>query len=340
MSGAGCVWQQCQRLGSLDGQSRGFRSQRAATAADDISQSKPPTGELDGPLATSGDRYSIFLLLLLLLLFWLVLDVNLEMAIRLISMWSIMGCVFTAAVDQHSSSLRPESSWITTPISSSTVGVSDRSGASLADEWTESWKDAVTTVDPEGSAPATRLQLSSGRPSDRNRPLTSQVDGWDVVTAAPTSSTPTSTVDAVATPDYKTNFAVTKYSSVFDVDSLDASAENVKNEESDDPWPWLLFILNGNTTVASRRQRDLGTYLRLNLAARLDADYNDVVINRILLTQTKVMANISVEPSHLIGVGAIGLDALSQGNVTLLELSGQEFLVDRIIRADEFADQR
>ena len=39
-------------------------------------------------------------------------------------------------------------------------------------------------------------------------------------------------------------------------------------------WPWMLFILNGNATVANRRQRDLGTYLRLNLAARLDADYN------------------------------------------------------------------
>jgi hypothetical protein len=36
----------------------------------------------------------------------------------------------------------------------------------------------------------------------------------------------------------------------------------------------MLFILNGNATVANRRQRDLGTYLRLNLAARLDADYN------------------------------------------------------------------
>lgn len=39
-------------------------------------------------------------------------------------------------------------------------------------------------------------------------------------------------------------------------------------------WPWMLFIINGNATVANRRQRDLGTYLRLNLAARLDADYN------------------------------------------------------------------
>ncbi|EFX79134.1 hypothetical protein DAPPUDRAFT_104587 [Daphnia pulex] len=137
-------------------------------------------------------------------------------------------------------------------------------------------------------------------------------------------------------------------------------------------WPWMLFILNGNATVANRRQRDLGTYLRLNLAARLDADYNvsfhflpidqlfskwggqnktvcnlglqDVAINRILLTPQAIVANISVEPSHLVygGTGAAGLEALGQGNVTLLELSGHEFQVDRIIRlrVDEIVDQR
>lgn len=107
-------------------------------------------------------------------------------------------------------------------------------------------------------------------------------------------------------------------------------------------WPWMLFIINGNATVANRRQRDLGTYLRLNLAARLDADYNDVAINRILLTPQAIVANISVEPSHLVygGTGAAGLEALGQGNVTLLELSGHEFQVDRIIRFDEVVDQR
>ncbi|KAI9562238.1 hypothetical protein GHT06_013203 [Daphnia sinensis] len=107
-------------------------------------------------------------------------------------------------------------------------------------------------------------------------------------------------------------------------------------------WPWMLFIINGNATVANRRQRDLGTYLRLNLAARLDADYNDVAINRIVLTPQAIVANISVEPSHLVygGTGAAGLEALGQGNVTLLELSGHEFQVDRIIRFDEIVDQR
>ena len=107
-------------------------------------------------------------------------------------------------------------------------------------------------------------------------------------------------------------------------------------------WPWMVFVLNGNATVAARRQRDLGTYLRLNLAARLDADYNDVAINRILLTPQAILANISVEPSHLVfgGTGAAGLEALGQGNVTLLELSGHEFQVDRIIRFDEIVDQR
>ena len=105
-------------------------------------------------------------------------------------------------------------------------------------------------------------------------------------------------------------------------------------------WPWLLFFLTGNTTIASRRQTDLSTYLRLNLAARLDADYNDVTINRIVMKHACVLVNVSVEPSHLDGVGRRGLDDLGQGNVTLLELSGQEFLVERILRADELSDER
>lgn len=108
-------------------------------------------------------------------------------------------------------------------------------------------------------------------------------------------------------------------------------------------WPWMVFVLTGNSTVAGRRQRDLGTYLRLNLAARLDADYNDVFINRIVVTAHNVLANLSVEPSHLSqgGTGAAGMESLAQGNVTLLELSGHEFQVERIIRGDdESANQR
>lgn len=68
----------------------------------------------------------------------------------------------------------------------------------------------------------------------------------------------------------------------------------------------------------------------------------DVAINRILLTPQAIVANISVEPSHLVygGTGAAGLEALGQGNVTLLELSGHEFQVDRIIRFDDTIDQR
>lgn len=108
--------------------------------------------------------------------------------------------------------------------------------------------------------------------------------------------------------------------------------------KSPSSWPWLVFVLSGNATVAGRRQRDLGTYLRLNLAARLDADYNDVAINRILLSAHSVLANISVEPSHL--AAGKGLEALGRGNVTLLELSGAEFQVERIIRSDEALDQR
>ena len=67
-----------------------------------------------------------------------------------------------------------------------------------------------------------------------------------------------------------------------------------------------------------------------------------MAINRIILTPQAIVANISVEPSHLVygGTGAAGLEALGQGNVTLLELSGHEFQVDRIIRFDQVVDQR
>ena len=143
--------------------------------------------------------------------------------------------------------------------------------------------------------------------------------------------------------DLLTPLGASKVSAALEAsDTSEASEESWMEGEEDVeiPWPWMLFVLSGNTKVANRRQRDLGTYLRLNLAARLDADYNDVAINRILLTQDSILANISVEPSHLVGTGAVGLETLGQGNVTLLELSGHEFTVDRIIRVTELVDQR
>ena len=119
--------------------------------------------------------------------------------------------------------------------------------------------------------------------------------------------------------------------------TAESKAAVVPTAPSSSTWPWMVFVLTGNSTVAGRRQRDLGTYLRLNLAARLDADYNDVSINRIVVTAHAVVANLSVEPTYLNrdGMGAVGIESLAHGNVTLLELSGHEFQVERIIRCDD-----
>lgn len=217
-----------------------------------------------------------------------------------------------------------------------------------------------------GSVVATSLSVSTlNGGQEASRALTSPLPppappNWPPMSTTKTTSTTTevttSRLDAESSAESFESGEATSVASASTyqtplVDDLQVSTTSTsttttgwtKGPTSSSPlWPWMLFVLNGNATVANRRQRDLGTYLRLNLAARLDADYNDVAINRILLTPMAILANISVEPSHLEygGTGAAGLEALGQGNVTLLELSGHEFQVDRIIRFDEIADQR
>ncbi|XP_063241613.1 uncharacterized protein LOC134541846 [Bacillus rossius redtenbacheri] len=104
-----------------------------------------------------------------------------------------------------------------------------------------------------------------------------------------------------------------------------------------------LLLLAGNSTIAQLRQRDFAKYLKLNLAARLSLEYDDVRVNRVVLAPPRLLVNVSVvtpsdaDPEE--EQGAVTTDQkeeaplhmLAETNATLLELSGEEYHVVRLL---------
>ena len=112
-----------------------------------------------------------------------------------------------------------------------------------------------------------------------------------------------------------------------------------------------LLLLAGNSTIVRLRQKDFAKYLKLNLAARLSLEYDDVRVNRVVLAPPQLLVNVSVvTPSE--GAAAIDsedaleeeaalddavlkeeepLHMLAETNATLLELSGEEYHVVRLL---------
>lgn len=112
-----------------------------------------------------------------------------------------------------------------------------------------------------------------------------------------------------------------------------------------------LLLLAGNSTIVRLRQKDFAKYLKLNLAARLSLEYDDVRVNRVVLAPPQLLVNVSVvTPSD----AATAVDSenvleeetalddavlkeeeplhmLAETNATLLELSGEEYHVVRLL---------
>ncbi|KAJ9578075.1 hypothetical protein L9F63_025065, partial [Diploptera punctata] len=112
-----------------------------------------------------------------------------------------------------------------------------------------------------------------------------------------------------------------------------------------------LLLLAGNSTIVRLRQKDFAKYLKLNLAARLSLEYDDVRVNRVVLAPPQLLVNVSVvTPSEAVAAvdsedafeEEAGLDdavlkeeeplhMLAETNATLLELSGEEYHVVRLL---------
>jgi hypothetical protein len=164
--------------------------------------------------------------------------------------------------------------------------------------------DATTSPAPVTTTPAEETVIDSDVPATLNGTELDLENATESTTSAlpwpPTPSSTAITTTSEVTPTVRTTYPdVESSAESFDSGESSSSYSSVSKSASVLPtepssfaqdktllplsttplpipplWPWMLFILNGNATVANRRQRDLGTYLRLNLAARLDADYN------------------------------------------------------------------
>lgn len=144
-----------------------------------------------------------------------------------------------------------------------------------------------------------------------------------------------------------------------------SSSSSVLAADQNTPSRWFVLLLSGNSTVAQMRRTDFAKYLKLNLAARLSLEYNEIKINRVLVVPPRLMVNVSVVPvSERASVAAAAVAAaaastlrsrpssrsslaasnaaapdrvpaeedgplhnLVETNATLMELSGEEYRV-------------
>lgn len=74
------------------------------------------------------------------------------------------------------------------------------------------------------------------------------------------------------------------------------SSSSVLAADQNTPSRWFVLLLSGNSTVAQMRRTDFAKYLKLNLAARLSLEYDEVKINRVLVVPPRLMVNVSVVP--------------------------------------------
>jgi hypothetical protein len=120
-----------------------------------------------------------------------------------------------------------------------------------------------------------------------------------------------------------------------------------------------LLLLAGNSTIVRLRQKDFAKYLKLNLAARLSLEYDDVRVNRVVLAPPQLLVNVSVvTPSEaaaatsseeVISEAALDdaalkeeepLHMLAETNATLLELSGEEYHVVRLLSLQSHTSEK
>lgn len=140
-----------------------------------------------------------------------------------------------------------------------------------------------------------------------------------------------------------------------------SSSPSVLAADQNTPSRWFVLLLSGNSTVAQMRRTDFAKYLKLNLAARLSLEYDQVKINRVLVVPPRLMVNVSVVPvSERVSAAAAAavaaaaaaataassarptlrppndrtvtgdddpLHNLVETNATLMELSGEEYRV-------------
>jgi hypothetical protein len=127
--------------------------------------------------------------------------------------------------------------------------------------------------------------------------------------------------------------------------TLDAGAE--RSTSTPTTGRSYLLLLAGNSTIVRLRQKDFAKYLKLNLAARLSLEYDDVRVNRVVLAPPQLLVNVSVVTPSEAAVamdpeeGSVHNDVLlkeeeplhmmAETNATLLELSGEEYHVVRLL---------
>lgn len=124
------------------------------------------------------------------------------------------------------------------------------------------------------------------------------------------------------------------------IDVDDDRSSSVLAADQNTPSRWFVLLLSGNSTVAQMRRTDFAKYLKLNLAARLSLEYDEVKINRVLVVPPRLMVNVSVVPiseraSAAAAAVAAAAAAASSSSSQSSSVSDLATVSDRIIEDDD-----
>lgn len=122
-----------------------------------------------------------------------------------------------------------------------------------------------------------------------------------------------------------------------------SSSSSVLAADQNTPSRWFVLLLSGNSTVAQMRRTDFAKYLKLNLAARLSLEYDEVKINRVLVVPPRLMVNVSVVPvseqtsaaAAAVAAAATAAIAASSSSPSWSSSAADAAVSDRVIEDDD-----
>ncbi|XP_025200760.1 uncharacterized protein LOC112598493 [Melanaphis sacchari] len=125
--------------------------------------------------------------------------------------------------------------------------------------------------------------------------------------------------------------------------SASSASSSVLAADQNTPSRWFVLLLSGNSTVAQMRRTDFAKYLKLNLAARLSLEYDEVKINRVLVVPPRLMVNVSVVPvserassaASAAAVAAIASSSFSSWSPSASDKTAAAAISDRVVEDDD-----
>ncbi|XP_076057845.1 uncharacterized protein LOC143035132 [Oratosquilla oratoria] len=118
-----------------------------------------------------------------------------------------------------------------------------------------------------------------------------------------------------------------------------ADDEEVSMQEPETCFLWFVLVMDGNCSVIKPRMNTFVTFLKAALSAKVPLEYEDVHVPSVFC-DASFMVNISIDSKKYPDVDK-RLQSLAAANITLLEISGEIFYLEKVLtRKDQGKEQR